>query len=108
MPLLNKKVKLGICAMNKKSNSAQMQSILQRLSAFNEFDIIVFPDEVILNDPIESWPIVDALISFFSRGFPLEKAHAYVKLRKPFMVNDVTRQWDAFGPKAGVPNVDGE
>ena len=93
MPLLNKKVKLGICAMNKKSNSAQMQSILQRLSAFNEFEIIVFPDAVILNDPIESWPIVDALISFFSRGFPLEKAHMYVKLRKPFMVNDVTRQW---------------
>ena len=87
------KVKLGICAMNKKSRSANMQAILQRLDAFNEFEIIVFPDEVILNDPIESWPVVDALISFFSRGFPLEKAHEYVKLRKPFMVNDVTRQW---------------
>ena len=92
MPL-NKKVKLGICAMNKKSKSANMQSILQRLSAFHEFEIIVFPDSVILNDAVEMWPIVDALISFFSRGFPLEKAHAYVKLRKPFMVNDVTRQW---------------
>ena len=88
-----KKVKLGVCAMNKKSHSANMQSILQRLDAFQEFEILVFADEVILNDPIESWPVVDALVSFFSRDFPLEKAHEYVKLRKPFMVNDVTRQW---------------
>tara|TARA_B100000085_G_scaffold281806_1_gene309064 strand:- start:955 stop:1272 length:318 start_codon:yes stop_codon:yes gene_type:complete len=79
--------------MNKKSHSANMQSILQRLDAFQEFEILVFADEVILNDPIESWPVVDALVSFFSRDFPLEKAHEYVKLRKPFMVNDVTRQW---------------
>jgi hypothetical protein len=88
-----KKVKLGVCAMNKKSHSANMQSILQRLDAFQEFEILVFADDVILNDPIESWPVVDALVSFFSRDFPLEKAHEYVKLRKPFMVNDVTRQW---------------
>lgn len=53
--------------------------------------------QVLLDEPPESWPVVDVLISFFSDGFPLEKAIAYADLRRPVLVNDLRFQavlWD--------------
>ena len=32
------------------------------------------------------------LIAFFSKGYPLDKAKEYVKLRKPFILNDLSMQ----------------
>ena len=53
----------------------------------------VFDEDTILNKPVEEWPIVNGLVSFFSHGFPLEKAIAYKNLRSPFIVNDLEMQY---------------
>ncbi|KAF4390701.1 hypothetical protein G4B88_015591 [Cannabis sativa] len=84
---LGKKVTVGVCVMEKKMFSAPMKQILDRLQAFGEFEIIHFGDKVILEEPVERWPICDCLIAFHSNGYPLEKAEAYAALRKYALVN---------------------
>ena len=91
------KIKLGICAMEKKVKSTHMQNILNGLKQFEEMIIITFTEEIIFNKEIENWPIVDALIIFYSDGFPYKKGQKYVHLRKPFLINDFDMQkvfWD--------------
>ncbi|XP_022740441.1 inositol hexakisphosphate and diphosphoinositol-pentakisphosphate kinase VIP2-like isoform X5 [Durio zibethinus] len=93
-----KKITIGVCVMEKKVKcgsevfSATMGQILDRLKAFGEFEIIHFGDKVILEEPIERWPICDCLIAFYSSGYPLDKADAYAALRKPFLVNELDPQ----------------
>ena len=47
---------------------------------------------MILDEKIHDWPDCDFLVAFDSSGFPLDKAIAYAKLRKPFMVNNLQCQ----------------
>ncbi|KAK2194477.1 bifunctional VIP1 [Babesia duncani] len=83
---------LGICTMASKLESAPMQSILEFMRSTGDFEIIIFPEETILNSPISEWPIVDCLIAFYSYKFPLEKAIEYVKRYKPVVLNDLEKQ----------------
>ncbi|XP_054980022.1 inositol hexakisphosphate and diphosphoinositol-pentakisphosphate kinase 2 isoform X13 [Sorex araneus] len=88
-----RQIVVGICSMAKKSKSKPMKEILERISLFKYITVVVFEEEVILNEPVENWPLCDCLISFHSKGFPLDKAVAYAKLRNPFVINDLDMQY---------------
>uniref|UniRef100_A0A673KKN2 Inositol hexakisphosphate and diphosphoinositol-pentakisphosphate kinase n=1 Tax=Sinocyclocheilus rhinocerous TaxID=307959 RepID=A0A673KKN2_9TELE len=84
---------VGICCMMKKSKSKPMTQILERLCKFEYITVVIFPEDVILNEPVEKWPLCDCLISFHSKGFPLDKAVSYAKLRNPLLINDLNMQY---------------
>ncbi|CAL8243578.1 unnamed protein product [Lota lota] len=84
---------VGICCMMKKSKSKPMTQILERLCKFEYITVVIFPEDAILNEPVEKWPLCDCLISFHSKGFPLDKAVSYAKLRNPLLINDLNMQY---------------
>ncbi|XP_059917732.1 inositol hexakisphosphate and diphosphoinositol-pentakisphosphate kinase 2 isoform X4 [Gadus macrocephalus] len=88
-----RQILVGICAMTKKSKSKAMTQILERLCMFDYINVVIFPEETILEEPVESWPLCDCLISFHSKGFPLDKAVEYAKLRNPLLINDLNMQY---------------
>ncbi|XP_059391036.1 inositol hexakisphosphate and diphosphoinositol-pentakisphosphate kinase 2 isoform X4 [Carassius carassius] len=88
-----RQIVVGICCMMKKSKSKPMTQILERLCKFEYITVVIFPEDVILNEPVEKWPLCDCLISFHSKGFLLDKAASYVKLRNPLLINDLNMQY---------------
>ncbi|XP_058485221.1 inositol hexakisphosphate and diphosphoinositol-pentakisphosphate kinase 2 isoform X10 [Solea solea] len=86
-------IMVGICCMMKKSKSKPMTQILERLCKFEYITVVIFPEDVILNEPVDKWPLCDCLISFHSKGFPLDKAVSYAKLRNPLLINDLNMQY---------------
>jgi hypothetical protein len=99
------KITLGICAMvassylsflilpkDKKARSKPMKEIIARFPE-DIFEIIIFGDNCILHQPIESWPVVECLIAFYSNGYPLAKAIEYVDRVQPFLINDLKTQY---------------
>ncbi|GAA6069175.1 inositol hexakisphosphate and diphosphoinositol-pentakisphosphate kinase 1 isoform X1 [Tachysurus ichikawai] len=88
-----RQIVVGICSMMKKSNSKPMTQIMERLCKFEYITVVIFPEDVILSEPVENWPLCDCLVSFHSKGFPLDKAVSYAKLRNPLLINDLNMQY---------------
>ncbi|KAM9317666.1 inositol hexakisphosphate and diphosphoinositol-pentakisphosphate kinase 2 isoform 7-T7 [Pholidichthys leucotaenia] len=88
-----RQIVVGICCMMKKSKSKPMTQILERLCRFEYITVVIFPEDIILNEPVDKWPLCDCLISFHSKGFPLDKAVSYAKLRNPLLINDLNMQY---------------
>ena len=83
--------------MDQKARSTPMTEMLNRLTSFTageltEFKVVYFGNDTLLNEPVENWPRCEALIAFYSTGFPLHKAQAYVALRRPLVFNDLQKQ----------------
>ena len=49
------RIRLGICAMDKKARGKPMNEIIKRLDP-TLFEAVYFGDNLLLNDPIETWP----------------------------------------------------
>ncbi|KAJ5218446.1 uncharacterized protein N7498_000545 [Penicillium cinerascens] len=84
--------RLGICAMEDKALSKSNQDVFRCLEAKGDIEIVLFGDDVLLNKPVEEWPICDFLIAFYSDGFPLDKAISYTRLHSPISCNDLLMQ----------------
>lgn len=96
---------IGICAMNRKATSKPMRAIMSKIvdcynvrrggfldihlkgSSFiyicalhfqDYLDYFIFDEQMILNNPVEEWPLCHCLISFHSTDFPLHKVSIFL------------------------------
>ncbi len=66
-----------------------MQTLVSHLQAHPRLCVMQL-DEVGMNEPVEQWPIAHVFLPLVSDKFPLERALAYVTLRCPLVVNDLS------------------
>jgi len=71
-----------------------MGQILDRLRAYGDFEIVIWGEEITEDQsiPVKDWPVCDCLIAFTSSGFPIRRVKEYVRLRRPYCINDVYTQ----------------
>ncbi|XP_032966187.1 inositol hexakisphosphate and diphosphoinositol-pentakisphosphate kinase 2 isoform X8 [Rhinolophus ferrumequinum] len=92
-----RQIVVGICSMAKKSKSKPMKEILERISLFKYITVVVFEEDVILNEPVENWPLCDCLISFHSKECSLIEGEDHVEVngevfQKPFVEKPVSAE----------------
>ena len=87
---------VGVCGMARKVGSKPMKAIMAKmLELYGQLiEFLVFDERVILDSPVEQWPLCDCLISFYATDFPLDKAIRYARLRHPYVINNLEAQYD--------------
>uniref|UniRef100_A0A0D3FMM4 Inositol hexakisphosphate and diphosphoinositol-pentakisphosphate kinase n=1 Tax=Oryza barthii TaxID=65489 RepID=A0A0D3FMM4_9ORYZ len=78
-------ITIGVCVMEKKVFCSPMEQILERLRAFGEFEIIIFGDKVILEDPIEMYVMTTQHLEKY--GIPVPN-YALVNREYPYQELD--------------------
>ena len=68
------KIKLGVCAMEKKTSCKPMQEILNRIAATDDILVLIFPEMMTLYSPIQVFRLLlstdSASIGMACRGLP--------------------------------------
>eukprot|EP00052_Salpingoeca_macrocollata_P023444 m.205936 g.205936 ORF g.205936 m.205936 type:complete len:1008 (-) comp22029_c0_seq5:38-3061(-) len=85
-------VKVLVIAMAKKASSKPMKIVLECMRSTGLFDVKILDEEMLLHAPLEEWPPAQAIIAFFSKGYPLDKVIAYCNMHQCFSVNDLEIQ----------------
>ena len=62
---MSQKITLGIAILETKRKKKDLPKIINYLIKLYHINVIVFPDETIITEPISSWPICDALLCFY-------------------------------------------
>jgi hypothetical protein len=78
---------------------ASMDDCRRPLAEFAEvFEFRPFNQDSLL--PVEEWPLCEALIAFFSTGFPLHKAQGYAQLHPSIVVFNDLKEQEVLSKKA--------
>ena len=88
----NAPIKFGVCCMEGKLKGKPMVTILSYLEETGEYEVTKWNNDILFNSPIENWPKCDVLLGFYSTGYPIDKVIEYVKVYKPFCINDLESQ----------------
>jgi len=80
-------ITVGVCVMRKKCE--KLRPLLAEMTSGGDMTVVVFEQQSILEDAVSDWPVVDVLVAFYSKGFPLAKVGEYVRLREPFCFNAI-------------------
>lgn len=83
------KWRIGVCIKKVKLEGRPMQSLLNLLAADEKYEIVPFREQMIIEQDIDEWPICHILLTFHSSTFPISKVLSYIRLRKPFLPNDL-------------------
>lgn len=86
-------ITVGVVGPSRKLASTPMRAIVSALRhADPNLNVIQLDDAFMLNTPIALWPSLHVLVALYAPPFPLEKVLAYVKLRRPVLVNNLYMQ----------------
>ncbi|KAH9385383.1 inositol-hexakisphosphate/diphosphoinositol-pentakisphosphate 1-kinase [Nematocida major] len=85
-------IHIGVFIPNRKLHTEPMKQLGEYLKR-KGYSIYYFEDAYRDETPVDSWPHVDVMLTFFSEGIDFMKIRTYASIHKPFEVNAIDRQF---------------